>query len=151
MMFQVDSPQIMRWSFRSWDGKELLPCQNSQELQTSHVWLRSCYTMIISKFTYENKTQGKHIQDACLKTCHILFTSWERTFPLGYPPKNVFYMEISQGTLNMMGFRLRLSLHRNYFMSKVTCWAFFWGQIIDRLITTKKNPLEHKCVFPPFN
>lgn len=57
----VDSPQIMRWSFRSWDRKELLPCQNSQKLQTSQFWLISCYTMIISKFTYENKTQGKHI------------------------------------------------------------------------------------------
>lgn len=43
---------------------------------------------------------------------------------------NVFYMEISQGTLNMMGFRLRLSLHRNFFVSKITCWAFFWGQVI---------------------
>ena len=58
---------------------------------------------------------------------------------------NVFYMEISQGTLNMMGFRLRLSLHRNFSCPKLLVGLSF--AVKYYILITKKSPLWNMNVF----
>ena len=61
----------------------------------------------IYKFNYENKTQGKNILDACLKTLRIFCLQAGNLsfFLTRISYKNAFYVEISQGTLKMMDFK----------------------------------------------